>query len=181
MLKYCINTPPEYTARCVDWQQVEPFLKTFDLHVDQALANIMSLKVLPGTARKLRGLPEDLGGLAMYRLAGYMGQKGQLTCRLATRRFSLHTNKETHGFLRNSMDNNWKSFHFETIFHESQRVPLPAVSNNVPPAHPPLTNGKTRTREQVVCDTLHQLMWEEISRELHFFITNFNLKNLHAE
>ena len=25
ILKYCINTPPEYTARCADWQQVEPY------------------------------------------------------------------------------------------------------------------------------------------------------------
>ena len=161
LLKFCINNTPNYMAKCVEWPIVEPILDQFDQKIDVALATIVDPdKPLPSLARQLRGLPEDLAGLAMYRQAGYHGQKAQYTARCEALKF-VGKYEQTLGFLLQTMDQ-WPSFQFQDICVAFETEPdTMKVPPTVPPAHPP--SRKPPTIEQQVCDKLHQLMWYRIA------------------
>ena len=69
LLKFCVNTKPNYLRRNVDPALTQEALSTFDTKIDNALDSLTGC-TLNDTAKTLRSLPIKLGGVGIQRHSG---------------------------------------------------------------------------------------------------------------
>jgi hypothetical protein len=69
LLKFCVNTKPNYLRRNVDTALTQEALSTFDSRIDCALESLSGC-ALNDTAKALRSLPIKLGGVGIQRHSG---------------------------------------------------------------------------------------------------------------
>jgi hypothetical protein len=124
LLHFCANQQPSYLAKVMNWSNVVAMLRKFDDAVDQTIASIAGLPHLPESASKIRGLPQRLSGLGLYKHGDVRGELQSIKAHVKTKAFCIDTDfKHKLEWLSNSSEYVWKASTIE-IHLESGTKPI---------------------------------------------------------
>jgi len=182
LLTFCINTRPMYLSRNLPLEVIGDQLRAFDARVDKCLANITQAGYDQDDwgfwFPRLRGLPVDLGGIALPRLAEVCGAAhtsclvealvGLLPCLGAAKVHSLMEHLSTE-------EKDAITHYLPYCKGEDGVIRLPGEpSRAVPGAAPELAVDQrrrferemARARQYAICKTLYKVEHKDLHRDL---------------
>jgi len=170
LLKFCVNSQPNYISRTVEWPFVEKFLKDFDVVVTKVLLELFQIKIDDfEIVARLRGLNDMLGGVMLPRHGTVSAQKGQFQARQRTKDFIMEHSDLF--FLEPTRATYWSNLYFDEHMEDYLGDKEKNNRYNGPVMNVPLARKKSRfnirpSDEQVVFDVLQQKYWAVLFGQL---------------